>query len=70
MSLVDPDLNVPVHGGGLCGPDQTLQFGTTVVLGLHRQLLDVHVDGEQVVLTHLRCVDVEDLNAALLIRKP
>lgn len=62
------DLDVPVHGGGLCRPDQPLQLGAAVVLRLHSQLLDVDIPGQQLVLTHLRRVDAEDLNAALLIR--
>jgi len=61
-------LDVPVHGGGLCGPDQALQLGAAVVLRLRRQLLDVHVGGQQLVLAHLRRVDVEDLDAASFIR--
>lgn len=68
MSLEDSHLDMSVHGSGLCGPDQALQLGTTVVLSLHCQLLNVYVSGQQVVLTHLCRVDVEDLNAALFIR--
>lgn len=68
MSLEDSDLDMSVHGSGLCSPDQALQLGTAVVLSLHRQLIKVYVISQQFVLTHLCCVDVEDLNAAPLIR--
>lgn len=68
MSPEDSDLDVSVHGRGLCGPDQALQLGTAVVLGLHRQLLNVNISGQQIILTHPRRVDLEDLNAALFIR--
>lgn len=57
-----------VHGSGLCSPDQALQLGAAVVLRLPGQLLDVYVTAQQVVLTHLGRVDVEDLNSSLFIR--
>lgn len=60
-------LDVSVHGSGLRRPDQSLQLRTAVVLGLGCQLLDVHVTSEQVEASHLVGVDVQDLNAALLI---
>lgn len=62
------DLDVSVHGCGLRSPDQALQLRTAVVFGLHRQLFDVYVGGQQVVLTHLCRVDVEDLNSSLFVR--
>ncbi|KAK6302017.1 hypothetical protein J4Q44_G00280700 [Coregonus suidteri] len=49
--------------------DQPLQLGSAVVLGLGGQLTDVHVAAQQVELTHLSCVDVEDLDTPLLIRQ-
>lgn len=64
------DLDVSVHGGGLGRPDQPLQLGAAVVLRLGRQLLDVHVGGEQVEAFHLVGVDVQDLDSAFLIRQP
>lgn len=62
------DLDVPVHGRGLGGPDQALQLGAAVVLGLSRQLGDVDVDGEQVEAAHLVGVDGQDLDSTLLVR--
>lgn len=64
----DSDLDMSVHGSGLCSPDQALQLSTAVVLRLHGQLLDVYVSGQQLVLTHLGRVDVEDLNSSLFVR--
>lgn len=66
--VMEPDLDVSVHGGGLCGPDQALQLCAAEVLCLHGELVDVHVTGQKVVLTHLARVDLEDLNSALFIR--
>lgn len=66
---VPGDLDVSVHGGRLRGPDQPLQLSTAVVLSLGCQLLDVHVAGEQVEASHLGGVDVQDLDAALLVRQ-
>lgn len=63
------DLDVPVHGGGLRRPDQPLQLGAAVVLGVGRQLGDVDVAGEQVEAAHLVGVDGENLHAALLVRQ-
>lgn len=63
------DLDVPVHGRGLRGPDQPLQLGATVVLGLSRQFGNVDVGGEQVEAPHLVGVDGEDLDSALLVRE-
>ena len=68
MDKETSDLDVSVHGSGLCSPDQALQLGTAVVLRLHSQLLDVYIGGQQVVLTHPCRVDVEDLNSSLFIR--
>lgn len=64
----DSDLDMSVHGSGLCSPDQALQLSTAVVLCLHGELLDADVTGQQVVLTHQGRVDVEDLNSPLFIR--
>lgn len=66
---VPGDLDVSVHGGWLSGSDQPLQLSTAVVLSLGCQLLDVHVAGEQVEASHLGGVDVQDLDAALLVRQ-
>lgn len=63
------DLDVSVHRCGLSCPDQPFQLGATVVLGLGRQFLDVHICGEQVEAFHLVGVDVEDLDTPLLIRQ-
>lgn len=63
------DLDVSVHGGGLRSPDQSLQLGAAVVLGLHSELLNVYITGKQAVLSHHGRVDVEDLDSALLIRQ-
>lgn len=59
---------MPVHGRGLGGPDQPLQLGAAVVLGVSRQFGDVDVGGEQVEAPHLVGVDGQDLDSALLIR--
>lgn len=56
-----------VHGGGLRSPDQSLQLGAAVVLGLHSELLNVYITRQQAVLSHRGRVDVEDLDSALLI---
>lgn len=61
------DLDVSVHGRGLGRPDQTLQFSTAVVLGLCCQLLDIHITGQEVEVSHLTGVNVEDLKATFLI---
>lgn len=58
-----------VHGGGLCGPDEPLQLGAAVVLCLCGQLFDVNISSQQVKAPHLNGVDVQDLDATLLIRK-
>lgn len=63
------DLDVSVHRCGLSCPDQPFQFGTTVVLRLGRQFLDVHICGEQVEAFHLDGVDIEDLDTSFLIRQ-
>lgn len=63
------DLDVAVHGGGLGSSDQPLQFSTTVVLGLSRQLWDVDVSGQQAEAFHLVGVDGQDLDTSLLIRQ-
>ena len=64
---VPRDLDMSVHGGGLSSPDQPLQLCSTVVLGLRRQLLDVHVKGQKIEASHLVGVDGQDLDTALLI---
>ncbi|KAK6329290.1 hypothetical protein J4Q44_G00012680 [Coregonus suidteri] len=68
-TAVTGDLDMSVHGGGLGSSDQPLQLGSAVVLGLSGQLADVHVTSQQVELTHLSRVDVEDLDTPLLIRQ-
>lgn len=60
---------MPVHGSGLGGPDQPLQLGTTVVLGLGCQFLDVDIASEQVEASHLVGVDGQNLDTPLLIRQ-
>lgn len=62
-------LDVPVHGGGLGGPDQPLQLGTAVVLGLGCQFLDVDVGSKQVEAAHLVGVNGQNLDTPLLIRQ-
>lgn len=69
VQKVPSDLDVPVHGGGLSGPDQPLQLCTAVVLRLHRQFGDVDIGSEQVEAPHLVGVDGQDLDAPLLIRQ-
>lgn len=61
------DLDVPIHGRGLGGPDQPLQLGAAVVLGLSRQFGNVDVASEQVKAAHLVGVDCQDLDSALLV---
>lgn len=61
------DLDVPVHGRGLGGPDQPLQLGAAVVLGLRRQFRDVDIGSEQVEAAHLVGVDGQNLDSALLV---
>lgn len=63
------DLDVSVHGGGLRRSDQTLQLSAAVVLGLHGELLDIDVAGQQLMLPHHGRVDVEDLDPPLFIRQ-
>lgn len=63
-------LDVAVHGRGLGSSDQPLQLSPAEVLGLDGQLLNVHIAGQQLELAHLGRVDVEDLDAAVLIRQP
>lgn len=63
------DLDVTVHRRGLSCPDQPFQLGTTVVLRLSCQFLDVHICGEQVEAFHLVGVDVQDLDTPLFIRQ-
>lgn len=58
-----------VHGGGLGGPDQTLQLCSAVVLGIGCKLLDVDIVGEQIKASHLVGVDGQDLDTPLLIRE-
>lgn len=62
-----PDLYVSVHGRGLRCSHQAFQLGTTEILRLHGQFLDVHVCRQQLVPSHPGCVDVKDLQSALLI---
>lgn len=66
---VPSDLDVSVHGSRLSSPDQPLQLCTTVVLGLSCQFFDVNVRSEQVEVSHLAGVDVQNLDTALLIRQ-
>lgn len=61
------DLDVPVHGRGLGGPDQPFQLSAAVVFGLGRQFRDVDIVSEQVEAAHLVGVDGQDLDSALLV---
>lgn len=63
------DLDVSVHGGGLCRPDESFQLSAAVVLCLRSQLYDVNVYSQEVEASHLVCVDVQNLDTALFIRQ-
>ncbi len=60
-------LNEAVHGSRLGGSNQALQFSSTVVLGLSSQFFNIHITRQEVKVTHLSCVNVQDLNTALFV---
>jgi len=60
---------MPVERKRRCSLYQSADFGTGEVLGELRQLIDIDVTFDDVVVAHLRCVDLEDLCSASLIGK-
>ena len=62
-------LDHPVHGCGLGTPHKPLNLCTTEVPCLLGKVGHVHIWGEFLVLSHLSCVDLQDLQSAFLIRE-
>jgi hypothetical protein len=48
--------------------DQTVQLGTTEILGKTRELLDINIASHDAIGAHLICMNVQDLDSALFIR--